>query len=283
LQDILLRITPGIDAHTHEHITTGTVESKFGFPLAAGQAEEAVKQAITSDNLNLIGLHFHIGSQILEVEPYIAAMKAVLPFAAEMKQKYGFQLLEFSIGGGFAIQYVVNTPAPRIGYYADAIVTALLEEIRRLQLDPPRLIIEPGRSVAGQAGVAVYTVGAMKDIPGIRKYVFIDGGMADNIRPSFYDAEYEAIVANKATANNIENVTIAGKYCESSDILIRNIDLPTINDGDILAVPACGAYCLPMASNYNSALRPAIVMVNEGNAKLVRRRETYEDLIRCDV
>ena len=282
VQDILLRLSPGIDPHTHEHITTGTVESKFGFPMLPGQAEEALTQAIASASLNLIGLHFHLGSLIFNVEPYKAAIKIVLRFAAEMKQRTGFDLREFSPGGGFAIQYVANSPAPPTGDYAEAIISTLLEETESLGLASPRLLVEPGRAIVGQAGVALYKVGAMKEIPGIRQYVFIDGGLADNIRPALYGAKYEALVADKVKERDTSTVTIAGRFCESADILVKDIDLPNVEEGDIIAIPACGAYCLPLASNYNASLKPAVVLVKEGKARLIRRRETYKDLTRCD-
>ena len=280
-QDILLRLSAGIDPHTHRYISTGAIESKFGFPIATGQAEEAVTQAIAT-GLNLVGLHFHLGSLIFELEPYKEAIKVVLRFAWEMKQKLDFELKEFSPGGGFAIQYVLDSPAPSTADYAEAIVSTLLEETGRLGLASPKLIVEPGRAIVGQAGVALYRVGAMKEIPG-SKYIFVDGGIGDNIRPALYGSKYEATVANKVREGGMEKVIIAGKFCESADILIKDIHLPKVEEGDIIAVPACGAYCLPMASNYNAFLRPAIVLVKEGKARLIRRRESYQDLIRCEL
>ncbi len=279
--DILLRLSPGIDPHTHQYIATGTIDSKFGFPLSSG--EEAVAAARSASNLNLVGLHFHIGSLIFEVEPYEQAIELTLNFTAGMKQKYDFELKELNIGGGFAIQYTSNSPAPPIGAYAEAIVSKITSQCQKLKLIPPRLVIEPGRAIVGQAGVALYKVGAIKDIPGVRRYVPIDGGMADNIRPALYDSKYEAVIANKAVEKDKEKVTIAGRFCESGDILIKNINLPPISAGDIIAIPDCGAYCLPMASNYNASLKPAIVMVKEGKARLIRRRETLDDLARCDL
>ena len=279
--DILLRLSPGIDPHTHQYIATGTVDSKFGFPLSSG--EEAVAAARSASNLNLVGLHFHIGSLIFEVEPYEQAIELTLNFAAEMKQKYDFELKELNIGGGFAIQYTSDSPAPPIAAYAEAIVSKITSQCQELKLTPPRLVIEPGRAIVGQAGVALYKVGAIKDIPGVRRYVPVDGGMADNIRPALYGSKYEAVIANKAVEKDKEKVTIAGRFCESGDILIKDINLPPISDGDIIAIPDCGAYCLPMASNYNASLKPAIVMVKEGKARLIRRRETLDDLTRCDL
>jgi len=280
-QDILLRITPGIDPHTQQKISTGNVDSKFGFPESS--REQAVKQAIASSNLNLMGLHSHIGSLIFEVKPYLEALAVVLGFANEMKQKYGLNFKELNVGGGFAIQYVTETPAPPVQYYAEAISSYIKKTCHELKLDLPKLTIEPGRSIVGRAGAALYTVGAIKDIPGVRRYVSVDGGMADNIRPAIYGSKYEAALANKALAKNEATVTISGKFCESGDILINDIKLPAIESGDLIAIPDSGAYCLAMASNYNSALKPPIILVKNGKSRLVRRRETYEDLSLTDV
>jgi diaminopimelate decarboxylase len=279
--DILLRLTPGIDPHTHKHIATGIVDSKFGFTLS--EWDDAVAHAIAAPDLNLIGLHFHLGSLIFEVEPYQEAIGCVLDFAAEIKQKYGFQLRELNVGGGFAIQYTLDSPAPPISVFAEAIVSTVTNKCRELRLALPQLIVEPGRAIVGRAGVALYRVGVVKDIPGVRCYVSVDGGMADNIRPALYGAKYEAVVANKVLAKEVGKVTIAGKFCESGDILIRDINLPKIDAGDVLVVADCGAYCLAMASNYNASLKVAVVLVKDGKACLIRRRETFEDLTRCDV
>ncbi len=278
-QDILLRLSPGVDPHTHAYISTGILDSKFGFPITTGQAEEAVAKAISTPSLNLVGLHSHLGSSLFEVKPYIEAIDIVLQFAAQMGQEHRFEMQELNVGGGFAVQYMVDTPAPPISYYAEAITSALVEMTRKHRLDQPRLVIEPGRSIVAQAGTAIYRIGSAKDIPGLRKYVFVDGGMADNIRPALYDSKYEAIVANKIGEPETEVVTIAGKFCESGDILIKDVRLPELEAGDILAMPTSGAYAIPMASNYNASLRPAVVMVKEGKARLIRRRETHEDLL----
>jgi len=281
-QDILLRITPGVDPHTHKHTTTGTLDSKFGFPLATGQAEKALAQAASASHLNLVGLHFHLGSPISELEPYQLAIELVLHFAQRLTKKHNLKLGEFSIGGGFAVQYSLDSSPPDVADYARAIGERLNDLIPRLRLDYPRLIIEPGRGIIAQAGVALYKTGAIKEIPGIRKYVCIDGGMSDNIRPALYGARYEAVAANKASETEREMVTISGKLCESGDILIRDARLAPVSPGDIIAVPVCGAYSIPMWSNYNALPRPAIIMVNEGQPRLVRRRESYEDLISLD-
>ena len=278
--DILLRLTPGIDPHTHQYVATGVIDSKFGFPLAS--AEEAVAQAISA-NLKLVGLHFHLGSLIFETEPYQQAIELILNFAAEMKTKHSFELRELNVGGGFAIQYVMDSPAPPVSAYAEVIVSKIVSQCRELELALPRLTIEPGRAIVGRAGVALYEVGVVKEIPDIRCYASVDGGMADNIRPALYGSKYEAIVANKASAEETKKVTIAGKFCESGDILVTDISLPPVSAGDIIAIPDCGAYCLPMASNYNASFKPAIVLVKEGKARLIRRRETIDDLTRCDL
>jgi diaminopimelate decarboxylase len=282
-QNILLRLTPGVDPHTHQYTTTGTIESKFGFPLATGQAEEAVNQALSASNLNLLGFHFHLGSPVSEIQPYELAIELVLGFAQEMSRKFGFNLSEFDIGGGFAFPYTLDSKVPTIAEYARALTGKLNGLISGLGLSRPRLIIEPGRAIVGQAGVALYKVGAIKEIPGIKKYVCVDGGISDNIRPALYGAKYEALVANKALKAEKEVVTIAGKLCQSGDILIRDINLTSVHSGDIIAIPVCGAYCIPMSSNYNAMPRPAIVMVKESRARLIRRRETYQDLMSLDL
>lgn len=281
-QDVLLRLSPGVDPHTHKHTTTGIIDSKFGFTIATGQAEKAVAKAISATNLSLVGLHVHLGSPIFEMEPYQIAIKLAFQFAAGVRDKYGFRMMEFSPGGGFAIQYTEDAPSPSPAAYAEAIVSAVQAESWALGLPLPRLVVEPGRSIVGRAGVALYTVGATKDIPRVRKYVSVDGGMADNIRPAIYGSRYEALLANRVEAGT-ELVTIAGKLCESGDILIRDVMLPRVKAGDVVAIPVAGAYCLAMASNYNASLKPPIVLVRDGEARLMRRRETYEDLMRCDV
>ena len=282
-QNILLRLNPGVDPHTHQYTTTGTTESKFGFPLATGQAEEAVNQASSASNLGLLGFHFHLGSPVPEVQPYELAIELVLRFARGMSQKFGFDVSEVDIGGGFAVPYTLDSEVPTIAEYAQAVTGKLDSLISELELGRPRLIIEPGRAIVAQAGVALYKVGAIKEIPGIKKYVCVDGGISDNIRPALYGAKYEALVANRALEPEGSTVTIAGKLCESGDILVKDINLVSVHPSDIIAIPVCGAYSIPMASNYNALPRPAIVMVKEGRAHLIRRRETYEDMISLDL
>ncbi len=282
-QDILLRLNPGVDPHTHRHTTTGILDSKFGFPLANGQAETAVSRAVTASNLKLVGLHFHLGSPIPETAPYQTAINLVLNFAKEMKERHDLSLDEFSAGGGFAVRYTVDQQPSHIADYAEAITTDVLSLADKLGLARPKLTIEPGRAIVAQAGVSLYTVGSIKDIPGVRKYVCVDGGMGDNIRPALYEARYEALVANKVGDDESTTVTIAGKYCESGDILAREVRLAPVSAGDIIAIPVNGAYSIPMSSNYNMVPRPAIVMVKDGKARLIRKRETYKDLTRLDV
>jgi len=281
-QSILIRINPGVDPHTHRHTTTGIIDSKFGFPIKTGQAEKAIIKARSASNLDLLGLHFHLGSPINETSPYELAIELTLQFAQDMKTKYSFNMKEFSPGGGFAVQYTFDTNVLSINDYAEAIITNLLRVSDNLGIIHPRCIIEPGRGIIAQAGVALYKVGSIKEIPGVRTYVFVDGGMGDNIRPALYEANYEAIVVNKISENETEKVTIAGRYCESGDILVKDIVLPALSPGDIMAIPVSGAYSIPMSCNYNAVPRPPIVMVNNGEARLVRQRESYQDLMRLD-
>ncbi len=282
-QQVLLRLSPGIDPHTHAHITTGTLDSKFGIPMSTGQGEAAVRQALEMPGLEPVGLHVHLGSLLFEVEPYRQAVDVVLAFAAEMGKKHGLRLEEFSPGGGFAVQYTEGRAPPPVAEYAEAITSAVTEGCRKHGLPPTKLIIEPGRAIVARAAVALYTVGSSKEVPGVRRFVSVDGGMADNIRPPLYDSQYSALVANKALETRRETVTIAGRYCESGDIMMRDAELSPLEAGDILAVASAGAYALPMASNDNASLRPAVVLVRDGEAKLIRRRETYEELMRADV
>ena len=282
-QEILLRISPGVDPHTHRHTTTGIVDTKFGFTLANGDADEAVRVAQAAASLDLIGVHAHLGSPIFEVEPYREAIRVLFDFAAEMRDRRGLNLIEFSPGGGFPVQYTVDQPAPPLADYAEAITTAVRECAEVRGFDPPHLFVEPGRAIVGRAGVALYEAGAIKEIPGVRKYVSVDGGMGDNIRPAIYGSRYEAVAAGRVNNEELETVTLAGKYCESGDVLIKDAALPELSPGDIVAIPATGAYCVPMASNYNATPRPALVLVNDGKARLMQRRETLEELMQRDV
>jgi len=279
---ILLRLNPGIDPHTHKHTTTGILDSKFGLPIGTGQAEEAVSKALLLKNIVLQGLHFHLGSPISETAPYKQGLEVVLKFAAEMKAKHSFDMKEISPGGGFPVKYISSAEIPPVSSYADSIVSNLVSLAGKLGLSKPRLIIEPGRSIIARSGVALYTVGSIKDIPSVRTYVCVDGGMGDNIRPALYEAKYEALLANKVKARNTGKITIAGRYCESGDILIRDIAVPEVAAGDLVAIPVCGAYCIPMASNYNMVPHPPIIMVSDGRSRIIRRRQKYSDLMKYD-
>jgi diaminopimelate decarboxylase len=278
---ILLRLNPGIDPHTHKYNTTGIVDSKFGLTRATW--DEAVAKALAAPNLDVDGLHFHLGSGIFQMEPYVQAIRVVLEYAAYIKQKHDFEIRVLSIGGGFGVRYVLGETPPTIADWAEVISSTITSVCRDLKLSLPTLIIEPGRAMVARDGMALYRVGVIKDIPGTRKYVCIDGGMGDNIRQPLYGARQEALIANRVSAKETEKVTIAGKYCESGDVLIKDIDMPEIQAGDILAVAGSGAYAIPLQSNYNAMLRPAIVFVREGKARLIRRRETLEDLIGRDL
>ena len=282
VQEVMVRVSPGVDPHTHVYTTTGVLDSKFGFAIQTGHAGEAIRKALKSPNLDLVGLHFHLGSPIFELEPYRVAMETVLEFASGFREE-GLELREISPGGGFAIAYTRDQEPPSAGEYADAIVSAMSDTCRQLGMQIPRLVVEPGRSIVGPAGVALYSVGATKDIPGVRKYVSVDGGMGDNIRPALYEAVYEAVVAGRVNEDPSEVVTIAGKYCESGDVLVRDVPLPRLEAEDVIAIPAAGAYCLAMASTYNMNPRPAVVLVKDGQARLIRRRESYQDMMACDV
>lgn len=280
---LLLRLNPGVDVHTHHKISTGIVDSKFGLPIANGQAEAAVERVLRHGSLRLLGYHAHIGSQLFEADGHIAAIDELVAFGAAMRTRHGVEMAHLSPGGGFGIAYL-DTDAPKsAAWWAEAVTAAVRDACARHAMPEPVLTLEPGRSIVGPAGVAVYRVGSVKAIPGVRTYVAVDGGMADNIRPSLYEARYTAAVANRdPDGATLRDVAVVGKYCESGDILIERIALPELRPGDLLAIPACGAYCLPMASNYNGALRPAVVLVTPDGPRIMRRRETYADLMRHD-
>ena len=281
-QPILIRISPSVDPHTHSHTTTGVLDSKFGFAIETGDAEKAVKECLSASNLSLMGLHFHLGSPIFEMEPYETALDVVLSFAAKFK-KDGLEIKDISPGGGFAIGYHMDELPPIISDYAEIIANSIKKNCSFLGIEEPRLIIEPGRSIIGRAGVAIYSVGAIKEIKDIRKYVSLDGGMGDNIRPALYEARYDAVVINKMNERPTELVTLAGKFCESGDILVKDIFLPKLESGDLIAIPASGAYNYSMASNYNLAPRPPVIMLQKGHPKLIRERESYQDMMAQDI
>ncbi len=280
---ILLRVNPGIDVHTHEKIATGVLDSKFGFPLWNGDAAIAVERALEIPGIALRGFHCHLGSQLFDEKAAELAIENVVAFAAEMRRLHGIDIQIISPGGGMGIAYVEGMSEMDITEWMGAAADALERACALARIPQPALVFEPGRWIAGPAGVALYRVGSRREIDGVRTYVSVDGGMADNIRPALYDAPYTAELANRIGDSAREIITIAGKYCESGDVLIRDIELPPLQAGDLLAVPAAGAYCIPMSSNYNLALKPAVVLVSEGGARLIRRRESYEDLLALDV
>ncbi|ADG41308.1 diaminopimelate decarboxylase [Leuconostoc kimchii IMSNU 11154] len=277
-QDILLRISPGISAHTHEFISTGQQDSKFGFDLLTGQGKQAYDIAKDDQNLNLLGLHAHIGSQIFDVTGF--EKNAAL--LADTAQSWGWQPAIINVGGGFGIRYTdEDTPLPESDY-ADAIIRTLKSKAAQYDWKMPEIWIEPGRSVVGPAGQTLYTVGSRKDIPDLRQYLAVDGGMGDNIRPALYQANYDAVLANQPNAPTEEVVRVAGKYCESGDVLVWQQALPRTQPGDILSVLATGAYGYAMASNYNRNPRPGVVFVENGQHQLVVARETYANLTALD-
>jgi diaminopimelate decarboxylase len=278
-QRILLRITPGVEAHTHSYIQTGQVDSKFGFGLAEGVALEAIRQAMTHPHLDLVGLHAHIGSQIFQLDGFRKAIEILVKLIAQAHSGFGFDCRYLNIGGGLGIRYTQEDAPSSIGDYATVKVEGVREEMAAVGLPMPRVLIEPGRSVVGKAGITAYRVGTIKEIPGVRTYVSVDGGMSDNIRPMLYDAHYEGMLANKADAPADTTVTVAGKHCESGDILMRDAVIARPESGDILVMPATGAYCYAMASNYNGSPRPAVVLVNDGRARVIIEREEYADLV----
>ena len=280
---VLYRVTPGVKADTHDYIITGKKDSKFGIPLDEDIIYPAIKAAIDSPWVDLLGLHFHVGSQLFEVRPYLEALEVVLGLVKETWTRYSFAMTELNVGGGFGSRYTDEEPRG-YGWYLDPLMERIDAFFHGLGLPRPAVVTEPGRSVVGEAGITLYTVGSIKDIPGVRKYVSVDGGMTDNIRPALYQAKYRAIAANKAEAPTDETVTVCGKCCESGDILLRDAALPALEAGDILAVLSTGAYGYSMASNYNSNPIPAVALVKEGRSGLMVRRQTWEDLLStsCD-
>ncbi len=280
---ILLRVTPGIEAHTHDYILTGQEDSKFGFDLQNGQAEEALTYAIENHYLDVLGLHCHIGSQIFETTGFKLAARKILEKLAEWNTSFRFKATVLNLGGGFGIRYTEEDSPLAPESYVTEMIDEVKAETDKLGLDLPEIWIEPGRSMVGDAGTTLYSVGSQKDVPNIRKYLAVDGGMTDNLRPALYDAKYEAILANRANEESKEKVSIAGKCCESGDMLIWDLPLPEASPNDILAVFCTGAYGYSMANNYNRIPRPPVVFVENGSSQLVVKRESYEDLLRLDL
>lgn len=283
IQNVLFRIKPGIDAHTHDFIMTGQIDSKFGFALETGEAISAISQVKDKENICYTGIHCHIGSQIFEVEPFCQAAVVMMQFIAEIKEKLQMETKELDLGGGFGIRYVESDDPISYEEYIKAVSQTVKQQAEKLGVNVPRILMEPGRSIVAPAGITVYEVGCVKEIPDVRTYVSVNGGMADNPRYIMYGAEYSAVLANKAGESADYTYTVAGKCCESGDILIEHAKLPKVEVGDTLCVLATGAYNYSMASNYNRIPRPAVVMVSGGKDTLIVKRETYEDLIKNDL
>ncbi len=280
---VMLRVKPGIDAHTHSFIRTGQIDSKFGFALETGEAMAAAEEAAAAKNLRLLGLHCHIGSQIFDIEPFCHAARVMLSLMAEIRQRTGLTLRELNLGGGFGIQYIPeNDPQPLDRYMAE-VSRVVKEACRELDFPTPYIILEPGRSIVGPAGITLYRVGGIKEIPGVRTYLSVDGGMGDNPRYALYQADYTFTAAAKADRPKTQTVTVAGRCCESGDLLGENVPLQEVEPGDLLAVLCTGAYNYSMASNYNRVPRPPVVMVGQEGARLVVRRETLEDILKNDL
>jgi diaminopimelate decarboxylase len=280
---VMLRISPGVKPDTLDHISTGQLDSKFGFSIESGAARRAVETALRHPRLELIGLHSHIGSQIFGLGAYEHAMSIMLDLLVQLRGELGFEPRKLGAGGGLGIAYTRNDDPPTPRDFVEVVRHAMEAGCVERGLKVPELVVEPGRSIAGPAGIALYTVGSIKDIPGVRRYVAVDGGMGDNIRPKLYGARYEAFLASGPERPPEAKVTIAGKYCESTDILITDIEMPSLQPGDVIALPAAGAYCLSMASNYNGMPRPEVLMLRDGKARVMRRRETMDDLVAAEV
>ncbi len=286
VQNILLRINPGVEAHTHRFIQTAKTDSKFGFSVADGTAEKITQYALTKKHVHLAGYHCHIGSQIFEKQSFLLAVDKMMAFIAEIGKKYSFETEVLNLGGGYGIWYTDEDAKFSCADYADylkAIIRELKAKSQEYGVRSPFLVVEPGRSIVGEAGITLYTVGAIKEIPGIKKYVAVDGGMFDNPRYALYQAKYTAILANRAAEKPTEVVSVAGKCCESGDLVCADVSLPKAESGDILAVLSTGAYNYSMASNYNRNFIPPVVLVKDGKAEYIVKPQTFEDLVRNDV
>lgn len=285
VQDVLIRINPGVEAHTHAYVQTATPDSKFGFSIENGTAKSMTAHVLSKKNLRLKGFHCHIGSQIFEKQSFVLAAEKVVGFVAKIKNELGFEAEVLNMGGGFGVWYTDEDAKIGVdGYreYLKALISAVKSKCAEYGLDLPFILIEPGRSIVGEAGITLYTVGAIKEIPGVKKYVAIDGGMFDNPRYALYQSKYSAMLANRATESATEYVSVAGKCCESGDLIGVNINLPKAETGDIMAVFTTGAYNYSMASNYNRNFIPAAVLVKDGVADYIVKPQTYEDLVRND-
>ncbi|EQK43087.1 diaminopimelate decarboxylase [[Clostridium] bifermentans ATCC 638] len=283
IQSIYFRITPGIEAHTHDYIKTGQIDSKFGFALSNGDLQDALENIKKYENISLVGLHAHIGSQIFDVEPYLDEVEIMMNLVKEIKQQHNINIEEVDLGGGVGVYYTESDEPKTIKEFCSSIIQKVEDVCKDINISTPILIIEPGRSIVANAGSTIYTVGSIKDIKDVRTYVSVDGGMTDNIRPSLYQAGYECSIANKMGIDKNNKVTIAGKCCESGDILITDVDVMDIESGDILIMSSTGAYGYSMSSNYNKIIKPAVVSVKDGKSKLICKRESFEDLLRLEI
>ncbi len=281
--NISFRIKPGIDAHTHDFIQTGQIDSKFGVALENGEAHEIIEYASKLHNVKVVGVHCHIGSQIFDLDPFELAAKVMLNFIADVKEKYGVEIEELNLGGGFGIKYTHEDDPIEYDHYIESVSKVVKTICEDKRIKQPYMVMEPGRSIVAPAGITLYTVGNVKDIKNVRKYVSVDGGMCDNPRYALYESKYEAVIANRPDAAKIEKITIAGKCCESGDLLAKDILMPKIEIGDILATFATGAYNYSMSSNYNRIGRPPVLLVKGGKARVIVKREDFEDIIRNDV
>ena len=282
-QKILLRLTPGIDPHTHKKISTGGVDSKFGSAIETGLAERITKAALSQTNIELCGFHCHIGSQIFDIEPYLTAAEIMLSFIAKMKEKFGFTAKILNLGGGFGVRYVESDPEISITENINAIGAYIRKKCAETELSLPTIYMEPGRSIVADAGMTLYTVGTVKEIEGFKNYVSIDGGMTDNPRYTLYQSAYTIRLANRADEKADFSCTIGGRCCESGDLIQENVIIPKPKRGDILAVLVTGAYNYSMASHYNRVTKPPVVVLRNGTEKLAVRRERFEDLVACDI
>jgi len=281
--NISFRIKPGIDAHTHDFVQTGQIDSKFGVALENGEAYEIISEASKMSNVKVVGVHCHIGSQIFDLEPFKLAAKVMLEFIAKVKNEMNIEIEELNLGGGFGIKYTMDDDPIEYDHYIESVSNVVKSICKEKGLKLPFIVMEPGRSIVAPAGITLYKVGAVKNIKNVRTYVSVDGGMTDNPRYALYQSKYEAVIANRADAPRVQTVTIAGKCCESGDLLAKDIQMPEIQAGDILAMLATGAYNYSMSSNYNRIPRPPVVLVKDGKARVIVKREDYEDIVRNDI
>ncbi|QGH34840.1 diaminopimelate decarboxylase [Gracilibacillus salitolerans] len=281
--DVLIRVSPGIEAHTHDYILTGNEDSKFGFDLTNGQAEEAVRKLMTFDEIHVKGLHCHIGSQIFETDGFTMAIERLFHTLKDWADRFDFKSDVLNVGGGFGIKYTENDEPLPLSTYVTALIDKISEQVKEKEMVFPEIWIEPGRSIVGDAGLTLYSIGSVKEIPNVRKYVSVDGGMTDNLRPALYNAKYDAVIANNVNGKEKEEISLAGKCCESGDMLIWDIELPKVNQNDIVAVFSTGAYGYSMSNHYNRFPKAAVVFVEDGQDRLVIKRESFKDMIQNDL